>query len=59
MIKKRRGRKVVPTSQTPVSPMTKEREKIQKRMERTYDKLRNKCEGIVTAQLVTANKKGA
>jgi hypothetical protein len=42
MIKKRRSRKGVPTSRTPVSSMTKEREKIQKQIERTYDKLRNK-----------------
>ncbi len=42
MIKKRRIRNAVPTSRTPVSLMTKEREKIQKKIERTYDKLRNK-----------------
>jgi hypothetical protein len=42
MIKKERSRKVVPMSRTPVPPMTKEREKIQKDIERTYDKLRNK-----------------
>ena len=42
MIKKRRSWKAVPTSRTPVSSMTKERAKIQKRIERTYDKLRNK-----------------
>jgi hypothetical protein len=41
MIKKRRSRKVSPVSRTPVSSMTKEREKIQKKVERTYDKLRN------------------
>ena len=29
-------------SRTPVAPMTKERKKIQKKIERTYDKLRNK-----------------
>ena len=34
MIKKRRSRKA--------APMTKERKKIQKKIERTYDKLRNK-----------------
>ncbi len=42
MIKKRRSWKAVPTSRTPVSSMTKERAKIQKRIERTYDELRNK-----------------
>ena len=42
MIKKGRSRKAAPMSQTPVAPMTKEREKIQKDIERTYDKLRNK-----------------
>ena len=42
MIKKRRSWKAVPTSRTPVSSMTKERAKIQKKIERIYDKLRNK-----------------
>jgi len=42
MIKKRTSRKAVPASRTPVSSMTKERKKIQKKIERTYDKLRNK-----------------
>ena len=42
MIKKKRCRKAVPTNRTPVSSMTKEREKIQKQIERTYDKLRNR-----------------
>jgi hypothetical protein len=42
MIKKRRSRKAAPMSRTPVAPMTKERKKIQKKIERTYDKLRNK-----------------
>lgn len=42
MIKKRRNRKRLPTSRTPVPPMTKEHEKIQKQIERTYDKLRSK-----------------
>jgi hypothetical protein len=42
MIKKGRSRKARPTSRMPVSSMTKEREKIQKKIERTYDKLRNK-----------------
>jgi hypothetical protein len=42
MIKKRRRRKAVPTTRTPASSMTKEREKIQKQIERTYDKLRNR-----------------
>ena len=41
MIKKRRSPKGVPT-RTPGSSTTKEREKIQKKIERTYDKLRNK-----------------
>jgi len=47
MIKKRRSRKVVPTSRTPVPPMTKERKKIQKEIERTYDKLCNKYPEIL------------
>ena len=42
MIKKRKSRKAVLTSRTPVATMTKEREKIQQDIERTYDKLRNK-----------------
>ncbi len=42
MIKKRRSRKAVPTSRTPVSSTAKERKKIQKKIDRTYDKLRSK-----------------
>jgi hypothetical protein len=42
MIKKERSQKAVPASRTPVPPVTKERERMQKKIERTYDKLRNK-----------------
>src|SRR5271170_3866534 len=42
MIKKGRSRRAAPTGRTSVPQMTKEREKIQKKIERTYDRLRNK-----------------
>jgi len=42
MIKKRRSRKAVSTSRTPVFSTAKERKKIQKKIDRTYDKLRSK-----------------